>query len=136
MKERHDELESCLLTWGSVAADLRRFEHGAARVLAREQSADLMDWRDRYLTRAAGRHGDPTLANVMALSSQAWNAIYTVHRQIEGYPRIWRALLRHRYESRLPWAEIDRRTGITERDRKVCMKLIRQELGVALGTAA
>ena len=132
MKEREDVVESGLLTWGAVAGELRRFESVAARVLRREQNADLMDFRDRTLTRAAGHHSDPTLANVMALSDEVWRSIYTLHREIEGYPRIWRALLRQRYEARRQWVEIDQALNISERDRKVCMKLIRQELAALL----
>lgn len=134
-KRERDTIDTWLWTWGALAKDLRKIEDCAGRVTAAEVKADLMSLQDRKLTASAYAHSDPTYANVAALSAPMWAAVYTIHVEVGRWPRIWRDVVRDRFEGRLDWNEIERRNCLNENQRKVLFGLMKRELGMSLRLA-
>lgn len=130
-----DVIDTWLWTWGALAADLSKIEDCAGRVMAAEWSEDRIDSADRRLTAAENTHSDPTQANVAALSSPGYLAVYTIHAEVCRWPRIWRGVIRDRFVNRLDWTDVERRNELTERDRKSLYSLMKRELGMSLRLA-
>lgn len=122
--------EDLLQRWGEYVRGLREVQGTLHRC------RDLIEAADAIAIRMPGSHSDPTLANIIAEERAGLSFISSLDFCIVQYPLVWLRMIVPRYVGvpaddgwqLMGWAEIDAAVGLPERDRKACMKQIREQI--------